>query len=91
VNQFIMLGGCIAIWVLSISGAVMWWKRRPPNLRKGRLGAPPVPPDPRLRAAVLGIVLPLSILYPLTGLSLVVALLLDRAVRTMIQRRPVAS
>ncbi len=72
-NQFIMLGGCIAIWLLSISAVVMWWKRR----AKGSLGAPFVPPEPRLRAAVLGIVLPLGILYPLTGLSLLVALVLD--------------
>jgi uncharacterized iron-regulated membrane protein len=76
-----MLGGCIAIWLLSISGIVMWWKRRPPrNCRKAGIGAPEVPPGPRIRAAVLGIVLPMAILYPLTGLSLMVALLLDRVV-----------
>lgn len=75
-NRLIMLGGCIGIWVLSISGVLMWWKRRP----KGGLGAPPVPPGPRARAMVLGIVLPLAILYPLTGLSLLAALLLDRLV-----------
>ncbi|WP_225896801.1 PepSY-associated TM helix domain-containing protein [Brevundimonas goettingensis] len=79
-NRYLMLGGCIAIWVLSISGIVMWWKRRPPKLSKGRIGTPEVPPNPRVRAAVLGIVLPLAILYPLTGLSLIVALLVDRAV-----------
>lgn len=53
----------------------MWWKRRP---RRGGLGAPPAPPGPRARAVVLGLVLPLAILYPLTGLSLVAALALDR-------------
>jgi outer membrane autotransporter protein len=73
INQFVMLGGCIAIWLLSISAIMMWWKRRP----KGRLGAPVAPPGPRVRAAVLGIVLPLAVLYPLTGLSLIAALLLD--------------
>jgi uncharacterized iron-regulated membrane protein len=80
INRYLMLGGCIAIWLLSISGIVMWWKRRPPRLSKVRIGAPEVPPGPRVRAAVLGIVLPIAILYPLTGLSLMVALLLDRAV-----------
>ncbi|MBB1178321.1 PepSY domain-containing protein, partial [Pseudomonas sp. FW305-3-2-15-E-TSA4] len=49
------------------------------------------PPGPRVRAAVLGIVLPLALLYPLTGLSLVLAVLLDRAVRPMIRRRPAVS
>ena len=80
INRYLMLGGCIAIWLLSISGIAMWWKRRPPKLSKGRLGAPEVPPGPRVRAAVLGIVLPLAILYPLTGLSLIAVLILDRVV-----------
>jgi uncharacterized iron-regulated membrane protein len=40
---------------------------------------------------VLGIVLPLALLYPLTGLSLVFAVLLDRAVRPMIRRSPAVS
>lgn len=78
-NQFVMLGGCIAIWLLSISAAVMWWKRRP----KGRLGAPVAPPGPKARAAVLGIVLPLAILYPLTGLSLLLGLMVDSTVRRL--------
>ena len=80
INRYLMLGGCIAIWLLSISGVLMWWKRRPPKLSKGGLGAPEAPPGPRVRAAVLGIVLPLAILYPLTGLSLIAVLILDRAV-----------
>jgi uncharacterized iron-regulated membrane protein len=84
-NRILMLGGCIAVWLLAISGFIMWWKRRP----KGRLAPPAVPPGPRVRAAILGIVLPLAILYPLTGLSLILALLLDRAVRAM--RRPTSA
>jgi uncharacterized iron-regulated membrane protein len=77
INRYVMLSGCIAIWLLGVSAIVMWWKRRP----KGRLAAPVAPPGPRARVAVLAIVLPLAILYPLTGLSLVVALVLDRIVR----------
>lgn len=87
VNRLVMLAGCIAIWLLAISGLIAWWKRRP----SGRLAAPVAPPGPRVRAAVLGIVLPLCLLYPLTGLSLLVAVLLDRAVAAMIRRRTVAS
>ncbi len=87
INRIVMLSGCIAVWLLGISAAVMWWKRRP----KGRLAAPVAPPGPRAKAAVLGIVLPLCILYPLTGLSLLVAVLLDRAVAAIRRPRPAAS
>ena len=86
INRYLMLGGCIAIWLLAISGVLMWWKRRPPKLSKGRIGAPEAPPGPRVRAAVLGIVLPLAILYPLTGLSLIAALAIERAT-TLVRRR----
>jgi len=76
VNRYVMLGGCIAVWLLGVSAIAMWWKRRP----KGRLAAPVAPHGPRAKVAVLAIVLPLAILYPLTGLSLVVAIVLDRLV-----------
>ena len=85
-NRLIMLSGCIAIWLLGISGLMMWWKRRP---RNGGLGAPPAPPGPRARAAVLGIVLPLAIFYPLTGLSLLAAIALDRIVSAIARSRRV--
>lgn len=42
---------------------------------------PGATPGPRARVAVLAIVLPPAILYPLTGPSLVVAFVLDRIVR----------
>jgi len=86
-NRTLMLAGCIAIWILGISALVMWWKRRP----NGRLGAPLAPPGPRARVAVLAIVLPLAILYPLTGLSLIVAVGLDRIVSMLNRTRPQAA
>ncbi|MBX9576351.1 MAG: PepSY domain-containing protein [Caulobacteraceae bacterium] len=74
INRWIMLAACVSVWVLGISALTMWWTRRP----KGRLGAPTAPPGPRVRAAVLGIVIPFCIVYPLTGLSLLAALAVDR-------------
>lgn len=91
INRLIMLAGCIGVWLLAISGLMMWWKRRPPSLSRASTGAPTAPSGPRVRAAVLGIVIPLCILYPMTGLSLVVALLLDWAARRAIRLRPAVS
>lgn len=82
INLWIMLSGCVAVWLLAISGLVMWWRRRPSR----GLGAPTAPPGPRVRAAVLGIVIPFSIIYPLTGLSLLAAILIDRTL-VAIRRR----
>lgn len=87
ISRYLMLGGCIAIWLLGVSAAVMWWKRRP----KGRLAAPVAPPGPRARTAILAIVLPLAILYPLTGLSLIAGIGLDRLVRLLDRRRAIHS
>jgi uncharacterized iron-regulated membrane protein len=83
VNRYLMLGGCVAIWLLAISGIVMWWKRRPPKLGAGRMGAPVAPPGGRVRTAVLTVVVPFALLYPLTGLSLLAALLVDRLWRAI--------
>lgn len=89
INRLLMLAGCLAVWGLGISGLVMWWRRRPRG-RGGRptIGAPFAPPGPRARAAVLGVVLPLAILYPLTGLSLVAAVVIDRLLSLVLKSKP---
>ena len=84
INRIIMLAGCIAIWLLAISGLVMWWKRRP---KPRGMGAPYAPPGLKVRAAVLGIVLPLAIIYPLTGLSLIVAITAERLMMGLARHR----
>jgi uncharacterized iron-regulated membrane protein len=78
-NKLVMLAGCIAVWLLGVSAVVMWWKRRP----KGRLAAPARPADRRAYAGLLAVVLPLAILYPLVGASLIVALGLDLLIRRL--------
>ena len=91
INRWIMLLGCLGVWVLAISGMVMWWKRRPPSLSARRLGAPTAPSGARVRIAVLAIVIPLCILYPLTGLSLIAALLIDLTLRRLTRVQPALS
>ncbi|QJU57100.1 PepSY domain-containing protein [Sphingomonas sp. AP4-R1] len=76
-NRLLMLAGCIGLLLLAISAPVMWWKRRP----AGRIAAPPrVRPQAATRG-LLVIMLAGGALFPLTGLTMVAALLLDMAVR----------
>ncbi|WP_224825557.1 PepSY domain-containing protein [Cognatishimia sp. MH4019] len=58
--------------VLSVSGFVAWWMRRP----AGSLGVPAAP-DAALGTGMIPLVIALMILLPLMGLSLIVALALD--------------
>jgi uncharacterized iron-regulated membrane protein len=60
----------------------MWWKRRP----KGRLGAPAAPEDKRVYAWLAAVVIPLAVVYPLVGASLIVVLGTDLAVRAAVRR-----
>ena len=59
--------------LLSVSGFVAWWMRRPAR----GLGVPDAP-DMRPGAAMVIVAVALAILLPLEGASLVVALILDR-------------
>lgn len=72
-NQLIMLATCIVIVLLSITGIVLWWIRRP----KGRLGAPALPPHQAAWKVPLAIVAVMGLLFPLVGFSLVIVLMLD--------------
>ena len=58
--------------VLSVTGFVMWWKRRP----KGSLGVPAAP-EAVLGKGMLVLVVCLGLILPLVGASLVLALFLD--------------
>ncbi len=72
-NQFAMLAACLAIILMSVSGIVMWWQRRP----KGSLGAPRYPSDYRVARGAVAILVVMALLFPLTGLSILVALVID--------------
>lgn len=72
-NQFVMLAGCLAIVLLAISAVVMWWKRRP----RGRLAAPAKREGDRAAGSAIAVATLLGLLYPLLGLSMLLALLID--------------
>ncbi|TMR28155.1 PepSY-associated TM helix domain-containing protein, partial [Nonomuraea zeae] len=72
-NLVIMLGACLTLITLVVTGAWMWWKRRP----KGRAGAPARATSRRTAYGVMGIMAVLGLLFPLAGVTMVVVLLLD--------------
>lgn len=71
-NQLLMLLPCIAIWVLTVSGIAMWWKRRP----AGRIGAPPRLSGART-GALAGLLAVAALALPLFGASLIVVAAAD--------------
>lgn len=81
-NQLLMLTGCLAILGLAVSSAVMWWKRRP----RGRLAAPP-PPSRKALSAFAVFALAIGVLYPLLGLSILAALVIDRLVPAVLKQK----
>jgi uncharacterized iron-regulated membrane protein len=74
VNRYIMLAGCIAIVLLTISAPVMWWKRRP----KGSFGLPPAAANWRAALTVMAIMAIAGVLYPLVGLSMLAGVIVER-------------
>jgi uncharacterized iron-regulated membrane protein len=75
INRLVMLTGCLAIVALAVSAVVMWWKRRP----RRRLGAPPRKAGDRAAYGAMAIAALLGLVYPLLGVSMLLALLVDVA------------
>ena len=82
VNRWLMLAGCVAIWVLALSGLAMWWLRRP----RGRIGIPPRPTSPRTYLVLALVVIPLALIFPLVGGSLMFAIALDLVLQRLAPR-----
>lgn len=72
-NKIILLAVCAGIVMLPVSAGVMWWKRRP----SGSLGVPPLPSDRRVFVGLFVLLGIGGLLFPLTGLSLLVMIGLD--------------
>lgn len=66
---------CLGVIFLAASGVVMWWKRRPRGAV--RLAAPPAPRDMGLWKGAAAIGLVVAIAFPLGGLAILAALLVD--------------
>jgi uncharacterized iron-regulated membrane protein len=75
-NQLLGTLTALLLATLSVSGAVMWWRRRP----EGLLGAPIPRGRPRFGPILLGAVLILGIWMPLFGATLLAILLVERLI-----------
>lgn len=74
VNQLIGVLTALMLVTLSVTGFIMWWRRRP----KGGLGAPPAPRTLARNLAVMTIGGFFFLTLPLFALSLMVVWLIDR-------------
>ena len=74
-NQALLLATAVCLLLVTISGTVMWWRRRPINM----LGAPRAGAQPRFAPLLAAGIVALAVLLPLFGLSLVFVLMIDRA------------
>ncbi|KFL52408.1 peptidase [Burkholderia pyrrocinia] len=73
-NQIICAVLSLGLAAMAVTGAVMWWKRRP----VGKLGAPSRERGtPPMRGWIAGLVL-LGIVFPLMGMTIVAVWLIDR-------------
>ncbi|WP_183141309.1 PepSY domain-containing protein, partial [Pseudomonas savastanoi] len=76
INQLLILLVCLMVLLSSVSGLVIWWKRRP---RSG-LGVPPLRHDlPRWKTATV-VMIALGVIFPLVGISMLIVWVLDRIV-----------
>lgn len=76
INQLIGLLTALGLWVLTISGFIMWRRRKPADT----LGAPPVPELPRRIRWITAVTILLALLLPLLAISLVLLIIFNRLV-----------
>ncbi len=72
-NRYLMLAGCIAIVLLTISSVTMWWKRKP----KGRVGVPPLRRDDGAARAAAVCLLIGGVIFPLLGITVLAAIIIE--------------
>lgn len=72
-NQVVGVIAALGVILLSATGGIMWWRRRP----KGRLGTPPMPGDKRLALGVVTLIIVLGVFLPMAGLTLLAALTIE--------------
>ena len=72
-NQLLLVAVCAGLVLLCVSGAVMWFKRRP----AGGVGVPPLPAQRRALVAVTAMLVVGGVVFPLVGVSMLVLAAVD--------------
>lgn len=75
-NQLLITLTAAMLVTMSVSGTVLWWRRRP----EGRLGAPVALSRPRFGAGLIAAIVAMGVLLPLFGASLIAVLVTERLV-----------
>ncbi|MDK9737356.1 PepSY domain-containing protein [Vibrio sp. D404a] len=88
VNKLLNVLFCLAFIIVSFTGGVMWWVRRPAG--KGKLGVPPKFEDSGIWKAGLVTVVLISVLFPLAGATIVITMLLDWLLFSRVERLKMA-
>lgn len=73
---------CFAVLLVSASGLVLWWKRRPASA--SNLSAPPRPNDMPFWKGAAALVVALGVMFPMAGAAIVAVLLIDVTVLRMV-------
>lgn len=81
INQVLGTVSALLLVMLAISGAVMWWRRRPIGL----LGAPLPTARPRFGGILIAIIVALGLYLPMFGITLIVMLAVERLVLRRIE------
>ena len=74
VNQLLGVLAALGLITLSVSGLVIWWRRRP----EGQLGAPPALPDSRIAMGLGLLIVLFGVLLPVLGISMIAIALIER-------------
>ncbi|MEO9133271.1 MAG: PepSY domain-containing protein [Sphingomonas sp.] len=83
-NQILGTLTALFLGILSVSGVVMWWRRR----SAGLLGAPIALSRPKIGAGLVALIVALGLYLPMFGATLVLVLLLERL---LLRRLPATS
>lgn len=73
---------CLSVLLVSASGLILWWKRRPASA--GNLSAPPRPDDMPFWKGAAALVVALGVMFPMAGAAIVVVLLIDVTLLRMV-------